>query len=131
MTGKKQSISSVQLTLKKARMIAMQEIGTAKGLEKETTAPFGFFIMKMKNLEVRIYPDECNGRGRIVVAVELSNGDGKSVKILDPETLQEDFEAQEQRVRDMHREEREDWVNSSGAEYCHKVIDRIWNGGKG
>lgn len=43
MTKKKQYPGGVKLTLKKARAVAIQEFGTAKGLEKEEPAPVRLF----------------------------------------------------------------------------------------
>lgn len=67
MTMKKEYPGGVKLTLKTARAVAVQEFGTAKGLEKEEVAMPGYFKMKLGNLFVRIHPDTYDGTGCIVV----------------------------------------------------------------
>ena len=46
----------------------------------------------------------------------------------DPETLQEDFEAEEQRLRKERREALQDWVGTNGVEACREEVEKIWNG---
>lgn len=94
MTMKKEYPGGVKLTLKTARAVAVQEFGTAKGLEKEEVAMPGYFKMKLGNLFVRIHPDTYDGTGCIVVSAELAFGTGQNLKFLNPDTLQDDFDAQ-------------------------------------
>ncbi|MCI7733407.1 MAG: hypothetical protein MSK39_01265 [Dysosmobacter sp.] len=129
MTKKTQYPGGVKLTLKKARAVAIQEFGTAKGLAKEEPAPFGYFTMEIGNLYVRIHPDTYGETGCIVVSAEMAHGTGQSLKFLDPETLQDNFDALEKRRREDDREALNDWVNSNGPEFCHKQIDRAWERG--
>ena len=93
MTQKKQYPGGVKLTLKKARAVAIQEFGTAKGLAKEEPAPFGYFTMEIGNLYVRIHRTQY-GRNRVHCGFR-GNGprNRASLKFLDPETLQDNFDA--------------------------------------
>ena len=50
---KKDYPGGVKLTATKARAVAMQEFGTAKGLTKEETAMPGYFKMKLGSLFIR------------------------------------------------------------------------------
>ena len=56
MTKKNSYPGGVKLTATKARAVAMQEFGTAKGLTKEETAMPGYFKMRLGNLFIRIHP---------------------------------------------------------------------------
>ena len=95
-----------RLTLKKAKQLAMQEFGTAKGLEPELGYPAGFFAMEIGNLEIRIRPYFCGpGRDNLFeIAVRMKCGIGVSRQLHDPETLKQDFEAEE-RYREEERRE--------------------------
>ena len=124
MTKKSQYPGSVNLTLKKARAVAIQEFGTARGLAKDPLL-IGLYRMNFANLHIEIRTDaDC-----IVVRVNLAHGAGSSVKYFDPETLQEDFKAIESYCQDKEHAVISDWVNRSGPEYCQKQIDAIWEHG--
>lgn len=129
MTKKKEYPGGVKLTLKKARAVAVQEFGTAKGLEKEETAMPGYFTMKIGNLHVRIHPDTYDGTGCIVVSAELAFATGRTRKFLDPETLQDNYDALERHCKRDQRDDLKDWVLTNGPEYCHDQVDRIWERG--
>lgn len=129
MTKKKEYPGGVKLTLKKARAVAVQEFGTAKGLEKEETAMPGYFTMKIGNLYVRIHPDTYDGTGCIVVSSELAFATGQTRKFLDPETMQDNYDALERYVRRDSREFLKEWVNTNGPEYCCDQVKRIWERG--
>lgn len=79
-----------KLTLKKARELALQEFGTAKGIQREENALPDYYIMRLGNMRVRIAPDTYGGTGCILIEVRLS-GYGRAFQLHDPETLQEDF----------------------------------------
>ena len=125
MTKKKQYPGGVKLTLKKARAAAMQECGTARGLQKDDCGMPGYFTMEIENLYVRIHPDTYDETGCIVVSTKMANGTGQSLKLLDPETLQENFDALERYIRLSKKSQMEDWVNLNGPEFCHKQIDSL------
>ena len=69
----------------------------------------------------RIYP------GCILLEVQFSYGSGRSVQYHKPETLEQNFEAEDEARRRARREALEDWVNTNGVEVCHTVVDQIWN----
>ena len=68
----------VKLTLKKARELALQEFGTAKGIQREENALPDYYIMRLGNMRVRIAPDTYGGTGCILIEVCL-NGYGLSL----------------------------------------------------
>lgn len=125
MAKKKQYPGGVKLTLKTARAIAMQEFGTARGLQKDDCGMPGYFTMEIENLYVRIHPDTYDETGCIVVSTKMANGTGQSLKLLDPETLQENFDALERYIRLSKKSQMEDWVNLNGPEFCHKQINSL------
>ena len=114
-----------RLTLKTARELALKVTGTAKGLEKDKTTELDIYKMQIGELFVNIRYD-WYGSGCISVSVD--NNSGRALYMLfNPETLEQDFEAEErQRVRD-RRESLKEWVESRGPEACKADIDRIWN----
>lgn len=116
----------VKLTLKKARELALQEFGTAKGLQREEDALPDYYIMRLGNMRVRIAPDTNGGTGCILIEVSL-NGYGRALQLHDPETLQQDFEAEENRLRNDRREALQDWIGTNGPDACHAEVEKIWN----
>jgi len=128
-TKKNQYPGGVKLTAKTARAIAIQEFGTAKGLEKEEPAPFGYFIMRLGNLHIRIHPDAYNETGCIVVSAEMNYGRGQTLTLLDTETLKENFDAQERFIERERAEEFKDWVLTNGPEFCNGRVNRVWEQG--
>lgn len=128
MSRKKEYPGGIRLTLEKARKLAIREFGTAKGLEVETCAMPGYFHMCLGNLFVRIHPDVC-GSGCIKAVVSFAGGYGYCTQFYDPDTLEEDFEAEEQYRREAERDGLKDWIDTQGPEFCHAAVDRIWNQG--
>ena len=112
-----------KLTLKSAREVAMQEFGTARGLQKDDCGMPGSFTMEIENLYVRIHPDTYGETGCIVVSAEMAHGTGQSLKLLDPETLQENFDALERYICQSKRDVIKEWVDTYGAAFCRSQID--------
>lgn len=110
MTKKNSYPGGVKLTATKARAVAMQEFGTAKGLTKEETAMPGYFKMRLGNLFIRIHPDTYDGTGCIVVSAELAFATGQTLKFLNPDTLQDDYNALERYCKRAQRDDLKDWV---------------------
>lgn len=125
MAKKKQYPGGVKLTLKKARAAAMQEFGTARGLQKDDCGMPGYYTMQLGGLCVKIHPDTYDETGCIVVSTKMANGTGQSLKLLDPETLQENFDALERYICLSKKSQMEDWVNLNGPEFCHKQINSL------
>ena len=126
---KKDYPGGVKLTATKARAVAMQEFGTAKGLTKEETAMPGYFKMKLGSLFIRIHPDTYDGTGCIVVSAELAFATGQTLKFLNPDTLQDDYNALERHCKRAQRDDLKDWVLTNGADYCCEEVKRIWERG--
>lgn len=129
MTKKNSYPGGAKLTATKARAVAMQEFGTAKGLTKEEVAMPGYFKMKLGSLFIRIHPDTCDGTGCIVVSAELAIATGQTLKFLNPDTLQDDFDALERHCKRARRDDLKDWVLTNGPEYCCEQVNRIWEKG--
>lgn len=128
MAKKSKYPGGIRLTLKKARELAIQEFGTAKGLQAEDNAPPCYFIMQLGNLSVRIRPDAC-GSGCIEIDVTMNGYGCQCAQYHDADTLEENFEVENQRQRENEREKMKDWVYTNGPEVCHALIDKIWNAG--
>lgn len=88
-----------------------------------------YFKMKLGNLFIRIHPDTYDGTGCIVVSAELAFGTGQNLKFLNPDTLQDDFDALERHCKRTQRDELKDWVLTNGADYCCGEVKRIWERG--
>ncbi len=116
------------LTKKKAEALAIQEFGTARGLEQEVGMGKGFFLMRIGKLVVRFKPDVIFNSGRIRVDVEMWNTSGFLCKFYDRETLEEDFDVLQRYLGQRERELLKDWVDTSSAEYCHREIDILNEG---
>ena len=130
MGQKKNYPGGFRLTMAMARRLAIQEFGTAKGLEPDQgTELEGYFTMTMGNLSVSIRPD-TGMSGCIEVIVGMSTADHRCVGYFNRETLEPDFDVMEKYERKERQEALEQWVYGAGPEPCHEVIDRIWNGGR-
>ena len=111
MARKKEYPCGFRLTLAAARRLAVQEFGTAKGLEPDRgTFLEGFFRMELGNLVVCIDPD-MGMSGCIVVHVTLCTGSHTCIGYFNRETL-------------------ETWVGDIGPDACHKLIDETWEKGR-
>lgn len=64
-----------------------------------------------------------------MVSAEMAYGTGQSLKFLDPETLQDDYDALERYCRRAQRDDLKDWVTTNGPEYCCEEVKRIWERG--
>lgn len=117
-----------RLTLAKARALAVQEFGTAKGLKQSDWANSeGFYVMALGNLEIEIHPDmSCSGC--IQIDISMHNGNGHIFQLHDRETLERHYKEEDVQRRKERREAFEDWVGTSGPEPCHKAIDDFWTG---
>lgn len=124
--AKKSYPGGFRLTLKTARTLAVQEFGTAKGLEQDRTCPDGFFTMQMGNLCVSIHPD-LGMSGCIEVYAGLSTASHTCVGYFNRETLEPDYDVMDRYEQREKREALEQWVFGGGPEPCHKIIDEIWN----
>ena len=83
----------------------------------------------MGNLFIRIHPDTYDGTGCIVVSAELAFATGQTLKFLNPDTLQDDYNALERYCKRAQRDDLKDWVLTNGADYCCEEVKRIWERG--
>lgn len=114
-----------RLTLKTARELALKVTGTAKGLAKDKETALDIYEMRLGELFVKIQYD-WYGSGRISVSVD--NHFGRAIYMLfNPETLEEDFEAEDRQKERDRREDFEQWVYGIGPDACKAVIDKIWD----
>ena len=128
MGQKKSYPGGFRLTLATARRLAVQEFGTAKGLESDRRTELeGYFTMAMGNLSISIRPD-IGMSGCIEMIVGMSTADHRCVGYFNRETLEPDFDVMEKYERAEKREALEQWVFGGGPEPCHKLIDEVWNG---
>ena len=77
----------------------------------------------------RIHPDTYDGTGCIVVSAELAFATGQTLKFLNPDTLQDDYNALERYCKRAQRDDLKDWVLTNGADYCCEEVKRIWERG--
>ncbi len=113
-----------RLTLKTARILAQKVVGTSKGLEKDQTLALDTYNMQLGELGISIQHDWFGKSGCILVSVHLSGS--VSYMLFNPETLEEDFAAEDARKRQMRRDFLRDWVSSNGTEFCKAQIDQLW-----
>ena len=81
----------------------------------------GYFKMRLGNLFIRIHPDTYDGTGCIVVSAELAFATGQTLKFLNPDTLQDDFDALERHCKRAQRDDLKDWVLTNGADYLSLI----------
>lgn len=119
-----------RLTLATARRLAVQEFGTAKGLEPDRGKYLeGFFSMKMGNLCVTINPD-MGMSGCIAVRAGLCTASHRCIGYFNRETLEPDYDVMDKYERKEKREALVQWVSGGGPEPCHKLIDEAWEKGR-
>ena len=127
---KKSYPGGFRLSMATARRLAVQEFGTARGLEPDrATCLEGYFTMEMGNLRVSIRPD-MGMSGCIVVSVGMSTASHMCVGYFNRETLEPDFDVMEEYERKERKESLEQWVYGAGPGPCHEVIDKVWNAGR-
>lgn len=129
--AKKYYLGGFRLTKKTAAALAVQELGTARGLEREQGMPEGYFCIRFGNLAVRIHPDASKSSHRssarlIQMEIDLSGSQARIVHFFWPDTLEQNFREEEIYNRVMRRDLLEDWIERDGVEKCHAEIDRLW-----
>lgn len=130
MARKKDYPGGFRLTLTTAQRLAVQEFGTAKGLEPDRgTYLEGFFRMELGNWIVSISPD-LNMSGCIMVTAWMCTASHSCIGYFNRVTLEPDYSIMDKHERQEKREALETWVGSIGPDACHKLIDEVWNGRK-
>lgn len=120
-----------RLTMKTARELAVRELGTARGLEREPGMPEGFFHIAFGNLDVQIRPDTSDSShrssgGLIQLRISMNGSPARIVQFFWPDTLEQNFQEEDIYRRAHRREILEDWIERDGPEKCHKYIDEVW-----
>ena len=111
--AKKTYPGGFRLTLATARRLAVQEFGTAKGLEPDRgTCLEGFFTMQMGNMGISISPD-LGTSGCIMVRAELCTASHTCIGYFNRETLEPDYDVMDKYQRKEKREALETWVGKS------------------
>jgi hypothetical protein len=114
-----------RLTLKTARELAIQELGTAKGLAKDTSySGQDVYSMSIGNLHIHIRMDWMNSDSRCI-AIEIRSMGGNITMLFNRETLREDFGEEERQKAAIRKEDFETRVDEIGIEGCQKIIDRL------
>ena len=127
---KKSYPGGFRLTMATARQLAVQEFGTAKGLEPDRGKDLeGYFRMELGNLVVHISPD-LGMSGCIVVRAGLCTASHTCIGYFNRETLEPDYGVMEKYERQEKREALVQWVSGGGPEPCHKIIDEAWEKGR-
>ena len=130
MARKKEYPGGFRLTLATARRLAVQEFGSAKGLEPDRgTCLEGYFRMELGNLAVSINPD-TGMSGCIVVRASLCTASHTCIGYFNRETLEPDYDVMDKYERREKREALETWVGDIGPDACHKLVDEVWNRGR-
>ena len=130
MARKKSYPGGFRLTLATARRLAVQEFGTAKGLEPDRGTDLeGYFTMQMGNMVVSISQD-LGMSGCIVVRAWLCTGSHTCIGYFNRETLEPDYDVMDKYERQEKREVLEMWVGDIGPDACHKLIDEVWEKGQ-
>ena len=106
------------LTMKTARELAKRELGTAKTLMAEPGI-LGYYRMTIGNLSVRMHLAQS---GHIVMTARWPNGMQEAVQLFDPETLNEDFSAEDRRHASEQRAKFEEWVENFGVDRCCQQV---------
>lgn len=113
-----------RLTKKTAQALAVQVVGTAKGLTKVKHLAIDTYEMKMGELFVTIQHDWYGKSGCIMVSVSSMYHSSSIIKLFDPKTLEEDFKAEGKQERQKRRECLQEWVWENGVEKCIAEIDK-------
>lgn len=120
----------LRLTQKLARTLITREIGvSARNLEK-IAAPDGVYAYEMSlgGLSIKVENDRYTHVGRYGLKIHDCSGGMVMTMLFHPETLNRDFGAEDAEKSDAAQRNRREWVQSHGPDYCHKIIDRYWNG---
>lgn len=120
----------LRLTQKLARTLITREIGvSARNLEK-IAAPDGVYAYEMSlgGLSIKVENDRYTHAGRYGLKIHDRSGGTVMTMLFHPETLNRDFGAEDAEKSGTEQRTRREWVQSHGSDYCHKMVDRYWNG---
>lgn len=121
MARKKEYPGGFRLTLATARRLAVQEFGTAKGLEPDRgTCLEGFFTMQMGNMGVSISPD-LGMSGCIVVRAGLCTANHTCIGYFNRETLEPDYD-----VMDKYAHREKGYALHRGGKAVVRIMDKLF-----
>ena len=125
-----------RLTKKTAAALAVRELGTARGLEREPGMPEGYFHITFGNLDVRIFPDASDSSHRsssrlIQMSIDLNGGPARIVQFFYPDTLELCPAEEDIYRRAKGREALENWIEREGVEKCRRTVEEKVNHGIG
>lgn len=99
-----------RLTMKTARALAEQVIGTAKGLTKVKSLELDTYEMYIGDLAVTIRHDWFGKSGCLLLSICAYCNGGTINMLFDTETLVEDFEAEKWQKQRDNRERLQEWM---------------------
>ena len=119
-----------RLTKKTAAALAVRELGTARGLEREPGMPEGYFHITFGSLDVRIFQDASDSSHRsssrlIQMRIDMDGGPERIARFFNPDTLEQCTGEEEEYRRAHRRDQLEEWIEREGPEKCHKYIDEV------
>lgn len=123
---KKQDPAKIKLTLKTAKELAKRELGSAKGITLKRSYMMNNYHMSLGNLSVWIYLEQIGDRWYIALIADWAGSTGKTVRFFDPETLEQDFGAEERHWEQHRQDQFQDWVEGHGVEYCCQKVKEAW-----
>lgn len=116
-----------QLTMKRAKKIAVKVLGTSRGLEKDTRfdgAPYSVYQIPMGDFRTEIRYDIYGGT---LIQVSICGPIHTSFALYNPDTLEENIEQEEIWRRREQQESFNEWVSSNGPEHCLEAVEKSWN----
>ena len=124
-TRKPAKPAHVKITAKLARALCMQELGTAKGLQKSEQFD-DRYELRMGNLVIEIRPSYSEPG--LVELHYFTHCHCGTTDCYNPDTLEVDFAASAREHQRLKMDYVESWVDShSDPESCKADVDRIWN----
>lgn len=84
--------------------------------------------MSLGGLSIKVENDRYTHVGRYGLKIHDCSGGTVMTMLFHPETLNRDFGAEDAEKCDAAQRTRREWVQSHGPDYCHKMVDRYWNG---
>jgi hypothetical protein len=109
--------------MKTAREIAIKALGTTKGITADAFLP-NVYNIPLGDFVCKVSWDVGNCG---LVEVTVKGAAWSTYSLYDALTLDEDFDAEDQRQRAERRADLENWVLSTGLDKCKEVVESVWN----
>lgn len=94
-----------------------------------TTSDAAIFLAKTGCLEIRCENDWYERNGRLKVTMQDPLGGSALRMYFHPGSLERDYEAEAAKKLEAVQHDRREWVLTQGPDYCHKLVDELWEGG--